>query len=66
MVEHGMDPDHVLEAATVNAAALLGLEDVGLVSEDYRADLVVLDADPSADATAWQDPAVVVAGGERV
>jgi imidazolonepropionase-like amidohydrolase len=66
MVEHGMDPDHVLEAATVNAAALLGLEDVGLVSEGYRADLVVLDADPSADATAWQNPEAVVAAGERV
>jgi imidazolonepropionase-like amidohydrolase len=66
MVDHGMAPDHTLEAATVNAADLLGLDDAGLVAEGYRADLVVLPADPSEDATAWQDVEHVIAGGEVV
>jgi imidazolonepropionase-like amidohydrolase len=65
MAEYGMDPAHALEAATVNAADLLGLEDVGMVEAGYRADLLVLDADPREDATAWQDPAHVVARGDR-
>jgi imidazolonepropionase-like amidohydrolase len=66
MVEHGMEPDHALEAATVNAADLLGLDDTGLVSEGYRADLVVLPADPSEDAGAWREPSHVVSDGEVV
>jgi imidazolonepropionase-like amidohydrolase len=66
MVEHGMSPAAVLAAATTNAAALLGLEDVGRVAEGYAADLVVLDGDPSADVDAWTDPRHVIARGERV
>jgi imidazolonepropionase-like amidohydrolase len=66
MVEYGLSPQHALAAATVNAADLLGLADVGLVAEGYRADLVVLDADPLDDATAWQDPTHVIHAGERV
>jgi imidazolonepropionase-like amidohydrolase len=66
MVDHGLDPDHALEAATVNAADLLGLDDTGLVAEGYRADLVVLPADPTHDAGAWQDAEHVVADGTVV
>ncbi|QLG62530.1 metal-dependent hydrolase family protein [Halorarum salinum] len=66
MVEYGMTPAEALEAATVNAAELCGLDDVGRVSEGYRADLIVLDSDPTADAGAWTDPDHVFAGGERV
>ena len=66
MVDHGMDPAHALEAATVNAADLLGLGDSPLVAEGYRADLVVLPADPTEDASAWQDAEHVVADGEVV
>ena len=66
MVDYGMEPTAVLEAATVNAAQLLGLDDVGLVRRGYLADLVVLPADPRTDVTAWQDPETVIAGGERV
>ncbi len=63
MVDYGLAPAEALEAATVTAAELLGLDDVGRVAEGYRADLVVLDADPTVDATAWQDPAHVLANG---
>ena len=66
MVEYGLSPPDALEAATVNAADLLGLDDVGRVAEGHRADLVVLDADPNADAGAWRDPDAVFLGGERV
>ena len=66
MVDHGLSPEGALEAATVNAADLLGLDDVGRVKAGYRADLVVLDADPTEDVTAWQEPTAVFADGERV
>ena len=66
MVDYGLSPERALEAATVNAADLLGLDDVGRVAEGYRADLVLLDADPNEDVTAWQDPEAVFARGERV
>ncbi|WP_423995856.1 amidohydrolase family protein [Halorubrum trapanicum] len=66
MVDYGLSPERALEAATVNAADLLGLDDVGRVEEGYQADLVVLDADPNEDVAAWQDPEAVFARGERV
>ncbi|WP_348610119.1 metal-dependent hydrolase family protein [Halobaculum rarum] len=66
MVEFGMSPEAALEAATVTAAELCGLDDVGRIAEDHRADLLVLDDNPAADADAWQDPAAVFAGGDRV
>jgi imidazolonepropionase-like amidohydrolase len=66
MVEHGLSPEAALEAATVNAADLLGLDDVGRVEDGYRADLLVLDADPTEDVEAWQEPEAVFAAGERV
>ncbi|QWC18789.1 amidohydrolase family protein [Halorubrum sp. 2020YC2] len=65
MVDYGLSPERALKAATVNAADLLGLDDVGRVEEGYQADLVVLDADPTEDVTAWQEPAAVFAAGER-
>jgi len=64
MVDHGLSPAEALEAATVNAADLLGLDgEAGLVAEGYRADLVVLDGNPLEDVTAWQSPTRVVAAG---
>jgi imidazolonepropionase-like amidohydrolase len=66
MVDYGLSPEAALEAATVNAADLLGLDDVGRVEEGYRADLVLLDADPTEDVEAWQDPEAVFAAGERI
>ncbi|MFC4359106.1 amidohydrolase family protein [Halobium salinum] len=66
LVEGGLTPDHALRAATTNAADLLGLDEVGRVAAGFRADLVVLDADPTEDVTAWQDPERVLAGGRVV
>ena len=66
MVEYGLSPEGALEAATVNAADLLGLADTGLVEKGYRADLLVLPENPREDVMAWQSPEQVYAAGERV
>jgi imidazolonepropionase-like amidohydrolase len=52
MVKNGMTPMQALEAATVNAADLLGLSaDVGTLEPGKRADLIAVDGDPLADVT---------------
>jgi len=66
MVERGLSAEQALEAATTDAADLLGLDGVGRVSEDSRADLLVLPDNPLEDVTAWQHPLAVVAGGDVV
>ena len=66
MVDYGLSPERALEAATVNAADLLGLDDVGRVEAGYRADLVLLDDDPIEDVAAWQEPEAVFVAGERM
>jgi imidazolonepropionase-like amidohydrolase len=52
MVQNGMTPAQALEAATVNAADLLGIAaDVGTLEPGKRADLIAVDGDPSRDVT---------------
>jgi imidazolonepropionase-like amidohydrolase len=46
----------VLRAATVNAAALLGEDDLGAIRPGARADVLLLDADPLADLTVLTRP----------
>ena len=47
MVKHGMTPAAALQAATVNAADLLGLQaEVGTLEPGKRADLIAVDGDP--------------------
>jgi len=66
MVEYGLSLEGALEAATVNAADLLGLDDTGMVEQGYRADLLVLPENPREEVLAWQSPEQVYAAGERV
>ena len=66
MVEYGLSPTDALEAATVNAAELLGLDAVGRLAEGYRADLLVLESNPLADASVWQEPTRIVSAGTVV
>jgi imidazolonepropionase-like amidohydrolase len=49
MVDAGLTPMQAIANATSNAAALLKLDDRGVLAPGRLADLVVLDADPSAD-----------------
>ena len=49
MVEAGLTPIQAITIATSNTAALLKLDDRGSVTAGKFADLVILDADPSAD-----------------
>jgi imidazolonepropionase-like amidohydrolase len=49
MVEAGLSPMQAITAATANAAALLKLDDRGVLAAGKLADLVVLDGDPTAD-----------------
>ncbi|CAN5705856.1 imidazolonepropionase [soil metagenome] len=66
---YGLTPMEALAAATVNAAHVLGLADVGRAVGGYRADLVLLDA-PSFEAVLYRpdvNPVLaVVAAGELV
>ncbi|MES1241735.1 MAG: amidohydrolase family protein [Acidobacteriota bacterium] len=49
-VEAGMSPEAALRCATVNGAALLGLEsELGAVAPGFAADLVAVDGDPLED-----------------
>jgi imidazolonepropionase-like amidohydrolase len=49
MVEAGITPMQAITSATSNAAALLKLDDRGVLASGKLADLVVLDGDPTAD-----------------
>jgi imidazolonepropionase-like amidohydrolase len=64
MVKHGMTPATALQAATVNAADLLGLQaDVGTLEPGKRADLIAVDGDPLADVTVLKRVAFVMKDG---
>lgn len=66
MNQTGMPLDRVAVAATSEAAALLGLDDVGALRAGAAADFILLDGDPLADVSAYQRVALVVQGGRTV
>jgi len=65
MVEAGLTPMEAIRVATSQAAALLNLQDRGVIAPGKRADLVVLKADPSTDITAVDKIESVWRGGQR-
>jgi imidazolonepropionase-like amidohydrolase len=72
LVNSGVSPAQAIRAATVDAAALLGLKDrVGVIDAGMAADFVLIDGDPLADIrntrriVAVVKDGVVVAGAEK-
>ena len=66
MVAAGMAPGDVLVAATSNAAAAVGFNDMGTVTAGKRADFIVLEANPLDDITNTRRIANVYLEGEMV
>jgi imidazolonepropionase-like amidohydrolase len=62
-VEHGMSAADALRAGTVNAAALLRVEDRGWLREGLLADIVAVPGDPLADIKVVEDVRFVMKDG---
>lgn len=67
MVRWGMTPMQAIQAATVNAAALLGWsKDVGALSPGHWADMIAVEGDPLQDVGVLEHVSHVMKGGEVV
>jgi imidazolonepropionase-like amidohydrolase len=66
LVDAGLTPVAALRAATSVAADAFGLNDRGHIAAGLRADLVLLDADPTADIAATRGVRGVWIAGERI
>jgi imidazolonepropionase-like amidohydrolase len=68
--EFGMGPFRAIQAATCDAARLLGLTDlIGTLEPGKQADLIAVSGDPLTEPELWRDPArvvIVVQGGRIV
>jgi imidazolonepropionase-like amidohydrolase len=49
MVEAGIPATYALQAATLHAAEVLGVDDQGVVEPGKRADIIAMPGDPIAD-----------------
>jgi imidazolonepropionase-like amidohydrolase len=64
MVKYGMTPMQAIQAATTNAADLLGKSDVlGSLKPGKFADLIAVPGDPLADVTLLENVRFVMKGG---
>ena len=62
--EAGIPAMAALEAATAAPAKMIGMEDeIGRLKPGMRADLIIVEADPTADLSALRRPTWVVRGG---
>jgi imidazolonepropionase-like amidohydrolase len=66
MVDAGLTPTQALQTATSDAAACLGLTDVGTLEEGKWADFVVFDQDPQADIANTKTLSAVYVAGNAV
>lgn len=66
LVDAGLTPVEALRAATGRAAEVFGLADRGAVEPGRRADLLLVDGDPTADIRATRRITGVWVGGARV
>ncbi|MCY7312773.1 MAG: amidohydrolase family protein, partial [Pseudoxanthomonas sp.] len=49
MIEAGIPAAYALQSATLSAAAVLGVDDQGVIEAGKRADIIALPGDPVAD-----------------
>lgn len=64
MVTFGMTPLQAIQAATINAAKLLKVENnLGQIAPGYYADMVAVSADPLSDITVLEQVSFVMKGG---
>lgn len=64
MVKWGLAPMQAIQAATVNAADLLGWNDkVGVIAPGAFADIIAVDGDPLKDVTEFERVTFVMKGG---
>ena len=66
MVRAGLSPSDVLVAATSAAAAVMGLDETGLIAQGKSADFIVLEANPLDDITNTRGIIDVYLRGERI
>jgi imidazolonepropionase-like amidohydrolase len=67
LVTVGLTPLEALQAATITAAELFGVEDhTGRIESGLEADLIVLERNPVSDIATVQDVLMVVSDGEVV
>jgi len=67
LVKLGLTPLQSIQAATINAADLLGWSDrIGAVEPGKWADLIAVDGDPLQDVTVLEKVKFVMKGGEVV
>jgi imidazolonepropionase-like amidohydrolase len=67
MVKHGMTPATAIQAATINAADLLGLsKEIGTLEPGKRADIIAVSGDPLQDVTVLKQVGFVMKDGKIV
>jgi imidazolonepropionase-like amidohydrolase len=64
MVEWGMKPLDAIQAATINAADLIGWKDkVGTIESGHYADIIAINGDPLSNVKLLESPIFVMKGG---
>ena len=64
MVKYGLSPMQAIQAATVNAADLIGNTRIGVIRVGGFADIIAVKADALKDVTALENVSFVMKGGE--
>ncbi len=65
-VKYGMSPQQALVSATINGAALLGMDELGTVAVGKEGDLVAVEGDPLTNIQAVKNTRAVVFEGKVV
>ena len=65
MVEAGMPPIKAIQAATLEASKLLGLQDViGTITKGKKADIIAVSGNPIEDISVLEEVDFVMKGGK--